>query len=136
MTRLFTIGLALVICTSLGCSGTSSTGGDAAGKSFKLTGPATATTIKQGTTQTVELSLSRDKEFKEDITVKVETPPKGLSASVKQATIKASEDIKPQIEVKADKDAAIGEHTIKITATPAKGTNATTEFKVKVEKGE
>ena len=135
MKRLFTIGLALVICTSLGCSSTSTTGGDAAGKSFKLNGPATATTIKQGTTQTIELSLSRDKEFKEDVTLKAEAP-KGLTATVKQGTVKASEDIKPQIEVKADKDAAIGEHTIKITGTPAKGSNATTEFKVKVEKGE
>ena len=133
MKRVFQVALVLAGCVTLGCSSSATTGGDAAGKSFKITGPTVTPTIKQGTTQTIELSVSRDKEFKEDIALSPEHG-KELTVKLDPSTYKASDDGKVKMEVTVDKEAAIAEHTIKITGKPAKGTASTTDVKIKVEK--
>jgi hypothetical protein len=56
-----------------------------------------------------------------------------VEVKLSKDTIKASEDTKFTMTVTADKTAAIGEHTVKVTATPDGGGKATEgEFKVKV----
>lgn len=90
--------------------------------------------VKQGDTRTLEGgSIDRGSEFKKDVTLKVEAPSK-VDVKLDKDTIKASDgDTKFKITVAPAKDAPLGEHAVKVTATPAGGGDAVTkEFKVKV----
>ena len=134
MKRVFQGTLVLAVCFALGCGGHSTTGGGGdGGATFKIPSPMTATTIKQGATQTIELSVSRDKDFKEDIKLKAD-PPEKVSVKLDPETYKASDNEKVKMEIKVDKEAAIGDHTIKVIGTPTKGKESTTEVKIKVDK--
>jgi len=88
------------------------------------------TTIKQGNSETVKLTLDRGKDFKEGVKLKIETPDK-VKAEYKE-TIAASDPPEITVKLDVDKAAAVGEHTIKVTATPDKGKATSGEFKIKV----
>jgi len=124
------LSLAVVVLTLVGCN--QSEPGGQPGKEFRVSGPTTSTAIKQGTTQTVELSLNRDKNFKQNVQLKADVP-SGLTAKLTPTTVKASDDTKVSLEITADKKAAVGEHTITVTATPEGGTKTTVPVKVKVD---
>jgi hypothetical protein len=102
---------------------------------FKISSPVSALTsdIKQGDSSTYNESLDRDSDFKRDVHLSAAATDKGLSVKLNKDTIKASDDTKFTVQVTAAKDAALGEHVIKVTGTPDGGGNPTTgEFKVKV----
>lgn len=101
---------------------------------FSLKGPATATTIKQGDKQTLEVSLDRGKEFKEAIKLSADAP-KGITADLGKKTIEASDpaELKVTLTVSVDKDAAVGEHVIHVKGTPDKGSPTSVDVKVKVD---
>lgn len=125
------LSLAAIALLFVGGCGQSPTGG-APGKEFRVNGPSTATTVKQDTTQTVELSLSRGNDFKQNVTLTADAPT-GLTAKLKPSAVKASDDGKFSLEITAAKTAAVGEHTITVTATPETGSKTTLPVKVKVE---
>jgi uncharacterized membrane protein len=120
--------VALLIAT--GCN--QSNPGGQQSQEFKVAGPATEPTIKQGTTQTIELSVNRDKNFKETVQLQADNPPEGIKAKLLQSTVKPGDDGKVSLEITAAKNAPPGEHTITVTATPEKGSKATLPVKVKV----
>jgi len=140
MNRIACVVTALALGALVGCN-TSPPGGSppAAGgqrsTSFKLKAPLTSTSIKQGETQTVKLSVDRGKDFKEDVHLKVELMdnPKGIKVEPADPVVKASDKEDLALKVTADKDAAIGEHTIRITGVPETGVAAPVEFKVTVK---
>lgn len=88
------------------------------------------TTIKQGNSETVKLTVSRGKDFKQGVKIKLDTPDK-IKADYK-GTVAASDPEEVQVKLEVAKDAPIGEHTVKVTATPDKGAATSGEFKVKV----
>ena len=134
MKRVFQGVLVLTVCFALGCAGNATTGGGGdGGATFKIPSPTLATTIKQGATQTIELSVNRDKEFKDDIKLKAD-PPEKVSVKLDPETYKASNSEKVKMEIHVDKEAAVGDHTIKVIGTPTKGKESATEVKIKVEK--
>jgi len=123
--------IVLALLVAVGCN-QSNTGGQAS-QEFKIAGPTVAPSIKQGTTQTVELTVNRDTNFKEAVQLKTENPPAGITAKLNHNTVKPGEDGKVSLEITADKTAPVGEHTITVTGTPEKGNKATLPVKVKVE---
>jgi uncharacterized membrane protein len=114
-------------CTKSPEGGTPGTKG-----SFKIVGPATSESIKQGNQDTVKLSLDRGSDFKKDVKLSVNAPDK-LKAELSKSVIKASEGTDFTLTISADKEAAIGDHIVKVTGTPeGGGESATLDVKVKV----
>jgi uncharacterized membrane protein len=126
-------GLAVMIVAVAGCNKSNS--GGLAGEEFKLSAPGMATTIKQGDTQTVTVTVKKDKNFKQDVALKAKAP-EGLTVKLGSAVVKAADDASAEIRVKiaVAKDASVGEHTITVTGTPDKGNPTSVDITVKVDK--
>jgi uncharacterized membrane protein len=138
MHRLAVLCGALALVALIGCN-TSERGGKKdtntkGSETFRLKGPATSTTLKQGETRKVDLTVDRGKDFKRDVTLKADAPT-GLKAEFDHKTVKASDTEKDTMTITAAKNAPVGDHTIKVTATPSEGNAVDIEVKVKVEKG-
>lgn len=133
MTNLLrTAALAVVALAPVACN-TSSQGGNAGTKdSFTVTGPTMSTTVKQGDRQTVKLTLNRGSDFKKDVALAA-TAPTGLKVDLGSKKVAASEPAEVTMTIEATKDAAVGDHVIKVTATPDSGKATDLEVKVKVE---
>lgn len=101
---------------------------------FKLSLPATGTTIKQGEKETVTIGISRGKNFDQDVKLDFSGAPDGVKITPADGTLKASEKDE-KVTIDAAKDAALGDHTITVKGTPAKSGEATTgSFKITVKK--
>ena len=70
---------------------------------------------------------------KEDVKLTFEAP-KGIKVEPNPLTVKASDKEEASVKVTVDKEAALGEHEIKVTGTPAKGKETSVSFKVEVVK--
>jgi hypothetical protein len=128
-----TLGLmALVGCNS------SPPGGSGPGVSkkdtFKIEAPTMSTGLKQGDTKEVKVTISRGKEFKDEVALKFE-PATGLSVDPGSYTMKGDEkDV--TIKVSAAKDAPLGDQTVRVIGTPTAGSSTSVDVKVKVEKSD
>src|SRR5579862_1136882 len=60
-----------------------------ADETFSLSLSSSSTTIKQGETKTITVSVKRGKNFGEDVQLKIEGAPKGVSFDPASPTIKA-----------------------------------------------
>ncbi len=88
-------------------------------------------TIKQGETKTVKIMM--DPEPKYTMPIKLQTDaPKGVRAELQSDSVKATNDSSADLRITADKDASIGEHTIRVTGTGDAASIKPLEFKVKV----
>jgi len=123
----------LVVVT--GCN-VSTTGGTPGGGTFKLKGPETSTTVKHGGTEVVDIKVSEDKNFKEDVTLSAAVDPdgKGVTATLDPTTVEAGDPKTSKLTIKAKDDAADGEYKITVTGKPAKGDATKVEVKVSVPK--
>jgi uncharacterized membrane protein len=131
---LVTLGLvALVGCNS------SPPGGSGSGvpkkATFKIEAPTLSTTLKQGDTKEVKLTLDRGKDFHDDVDLKFDAPT-GLMVDPSTLTVKADDSKDVTVKVSAAKDAPLGDHIIKVTATPKAGTATSVDIKVKVDKSD
>jgi uncharacterized membrane protein len=125
---------ALTAITFAGCQQSSEGGTPGTKANFKLEGPVTGETIKQGEQDTIKLSINRGSDFKKDVKLKAEAPDK-IKAELSKPMIKASEDTEFTMTVSVDKDAPIGDHIVKVTGTPEGGGSPThLDVKVKVDK--
>lgn len=133
--RLLTLPVVALVGLVVGCNKSPEGGTPGTNASFKLSLPtdlAMAKPIKQDTSESFDCSVDRGSDFKKDVKLKVEGPAK-LDVKLSKDTVKASDgDTKFNIIVKADKDAPVGDHVIKVTGTPDGGSPTTGEFKVKV----
>jgi len=137
MQRIMVLGVALVVVGLVGCN-TSERGGKKdentpKKETFTIKAPTLAEKIKQGETHKVELTVSRGKEFKEDVKLSAE-PDDGLTAKLDPETVKPGDSEKVTATITAAKDAPVGDRKIKITGTPDKGSATHVDIKVKVEK--
>lgn len=128
MKRLFAgvavLGLALVV----GCTKETANGKDP----LSLKAPTGATELKQGDKQDVKLAMERGKDFKDEVTVKVEAP-KGITVEP-ESKVMAAADKELALKVAAAADAPEGKQTVTVTATPKGGKAVTTKFDVNVKK--
>jgi uncharacterized membrane protein len=96
-----------------------------------LSGPSGVTSIKQGATQTVPITLERNPKYSGNVKLKLDSP-KGISSSLTSSTIKAADSGEVGLKITADKTAPLGEHIIRISGTPDGGKVSAAEVKVKV----
>jgi uncharacterized membrane protein len=104
-----------------------------ANNTFTLSVPTLSTTLKQGETKTIAISINRGKNFDEDVTVKFADVPKGLTIEPASPTIQHG-DTEAKLTLKAADNAALGDFTIKVTGHPTKGGDASNELKLTVDK--
>jgi uncharacterized membrane protein len=102
-------------------------------ETFTINVPNTSTKLKQGESKSITLSLRRGKNFDEDVVLKFDNLPKGLTIEPSRPEIAKSEE-EVAATVKAAKDAAVGDFTIKVTGEPSRGQPATNTLKVTIEK--
>jgi uncharacterized membrane protein len=100
---------------------------------YSLTMPLLTTRIKQSEDKVVAVGIRRGKNFDEDVTVKFEGAPTGVTIDPATATIKHGEK-ETKVNIKAANDAALGESTIKVTGHADKGQDASNDLKIIVEK--
>jgi len=99
--------------------------------SFTLNVPFWTTSLKQGETRAVTIGISRDKKFDQDVTLKFEGLPKGISVEPARAVIKNGEE-NTKFVIKATDDAAQGDFSVKLTGHPTKGADVAHDFKFTV----
>ena len=121
----------LMAMVSLAGCNKSATGGGAGDQTFKLSVPASTTTIKQGEAQIVKVSVERGAGFKQ--AVKLDTKaPVGLSVEPDGATVNPGDKGDLQLTIRAAKDAALGDQKIMLKGTPDQGEAVELELKVTV----
>lgn len=99
---------------------------------FRLDAPNLETNIKQGEKKTITIGISRGKNFDQDVALTFSEPPKGVKITPAGDLKASAKDV--QVNIEADKDAALGKHTVTVTGTPKTGDKATTELKIEVQK--
>lgn len=100
---------------------------------FSLSVPTFATKIKQGESKAVSVGISRGKNFDEDVALKFDNLPKGVTVEPSDAVIKHG-DKEAKLTFKAADDAALGDFAVKVIGHPEKGGDATNELKLTVQK--
>jgi len=89
------------------------------------------TTIKQGETKTVKITM--DAEPKHLVPVKLHVDaPKGLQTELTSDSLKAADGADTQLRITADKNASIGDHVIRVTGKTDAATVMPVDVKVKV----
>ncbi len=132
MKILITIVLTLAAAVMFGCQSNSSRGGTSLkGEGFRIAAPTFATEIKQGEMKNVNISMTRDDFFKQDVKMQIDAS-KGVNVEPSSFIIKANDIPNMQLMVTADKDAAIGQYRVTVMGTPKVGQSTSTEFNVKV----
>jgi hypothetical protein len=100
---------------------------------FNLKVPTLAVKIKQGEAKEVSIGIKRGKNFDQDVAVKLDGLPTGVTAESAAPTIKSSET-EAKFNIKAADDAALGDFKVKVIGHPSKGDDATNEFKLTIAK--
>jgi uncharacterized membrane protein len=133
MKKLLAVTAAAVLALSpVACSNQSPEGGaPGTNNSFKLTGPTIKPSIKQGDTETVKISISRDKDFRQAVKLDVKAPDK-ITADLDRTTVKDGESTDLNLKVHPAADAPPGDHTITITGKPENGQPTTLQVTVNV----
>jgi len=146
MKRLVAGFVAVGLVALIGCNNSSTPGGPGAGggtpnskpligqadNTFTLSPPTLSTSLKQGEAKNVTIGIKRGKDLDEDVTLKLDGLPNGVTAEPASPMIKHG-DKEVVISLKAADDAALGDHTIKVSGKPTKGTEAMSEFKITVK---
>jgi hypothetical protein len=101
-------------------------------ETFKLHGPELATHVEQGTAKTFKVSISRDSNFKDDVTLKAASPDPKLHVTIEPNILKGSEKKDAEVTVTADGDAKLGKETVHVTGTPQSGNPTTVDVTVDV----
>jgi hypothetical protein len=130
-----------------GCNGKSTPGGPGAtntttgrgtqfgqaDNSFKLSTPTFATKLKQSESKVATISIKRGKNFDQDVALKFEGLPQGVSIDPAGPTLKhGDEEVK--VTVKAADDAAVGDFNVKVVGHPKEGPDASSELKLSISK--
>jgi len=100
---------------------------------FHLSAPFLSTTLEQGDKKEVTISIKRDKNFDQDVTLGFADLPKGVTVDPASPVIKPG-DSEAKLTLKGAADASVGDFTVKVTGRPTKGADATTELKLTVAK--
>lgn len=143
MRILFTNVALGVLLTLLGCNqGTSGGPGATSPPSTKpITGQTEDTfsliipsaQLNQGAAKIVSIGINRGKNFREDVSLKFDGLPTGLTLDPAALLIKHG-DKEAQGTLKAAADAALGDFTVKVIGHPTKGADAINEMKISIAK--
>lgn len=99
---------------------------------FKLSVP--SVTLKQGEEKSETIKISRGTNFTEDVSLKFEGMPTGVTLDPAAPVLKKSET-EVKVTIKAAADAALGSSEVKVIGHPSKGPDdSTNKMTLKVEK--
>lgn len=88
--------------------------------------------VKQGETKNYTVAIGRDSEFTDEVTIKFDNLPKGVTIEPASPVIKSGQS-EAKVVVKAEPDAVIGDsYKLKVTGHPSKGADVTREMSFKV----
>ena len=87
--------------------------------------------LNQGETKAVSVGIKRGKNFSEDVSLKLADLPKGVTLESASVLIRHG-DTDATVALKAARDAALGDFTVKVTGHPTKGADAVAELKISV----
>ena len=130
MKTAFTVAMCLAMAAVFGCNSRQG-GGMSKDEGFKISGPTFTTEVKQGDRQTVTVSLKRDNFFKQGVTLRA-TATSGISVEPSKVLVKANESPDVSFQIKAPRDAALGEYMVHVIATPENGAPTAQDYMVKV----
>lgn len=99
---------------------------------FSLTAPTLSTHVKPGESTTASFSIHRGKDFAEDVAVRFEGIPEGVTIEPPTPVLK-NDDKELKIHIHAAESATPGDSTIHLTAHPTIGADAKVTFKVTVD---
>jgi hypothetical protein len=116
-----------------GASRSTGTGIGTADNTFTLSPPLTGVSIEQGETKTVDIGIKRGTGFDQDVSLKLDNLPKGVTADPSSPMIKKG-DTEAKITLKAAADAAIGDAKVHVVGKPGTGAEASNDFTVTVKK--
>ena len=91
------------------------------------------TYLKQGERKSVAVTIRRNVNFNEEVTLAFGKLPKGLSVDNGSPVIKR-DDTEAHFALTATDDASLGEFSIRIIGHPTKGTDASNDFNITVDK--
>lgn len=101
-------------------------------ETFTLSMPTLSTSLKQGETKAVKISVSRGTDFQDDIDLKFSSIPQGVSLDPANPVLRKSEE-DVSINVSAADNAALGDFEVKVTGHPQNGgPDAQNELKLTV----
>ncbi len=118
--------------TGTGATGTPTNAPHGNRETFELKGPTGTEKVEQGTSVKFKLSISRGKDFKDNVMLKAESPDPKLHVTLEPNEFRGSENKDVEVTVAADPDAKIGEDHVRITGTPQSGNPTTLDVKVDV----
>ena len=138
MFKPFAAAFAVTVLAGIaGCSGngTGTAGGEGGNKKeqFHIEAWHMTIDVKKGQSKETEIAIKRGTDFKDAVSFKFEDNMKGLTFDPAEPRIDSGSTT-VHVKIHADANADAGEHTIKVTGTPAKVGEgvATNMFKVKV----
>jgi hypothetical protein len=136
------MSVVLLASTSLGmvgCSdGTPGGPGVAGGetkdraKTFALNTPSLDTTVDQGGTEQVKVSVNRGRQMDQQITLRFEGLPPGVTVNPDKAEIAPGTN-DATVTVNAAPDAPVGKFTVTVVGEPVQGANAVAKMDIKVQ---
>lgn len=131
MKTLIAVLMTLSMLIVSGCKSTTSPQGGTLpqDKEFTIT-VSTHSTVKQGESIPIVISLNRGAFFKKDVQVEIRS--EGLVVTPVSVLIKASEKPEVQLLITAARETALGKYRVYINATPSAGKTTATEFTVAV----
>lgn len=95
--------------------------------SFKLGVPRLSTPLMQGESTKLTISISREKQFDEDVELAFGELPMGVTLTPMDPVIKKG-DSKAEITISASSEASLGNFSIKVTGHPSMGVDASSEI--------
>jgi len=100
---------------------------------FTISTPTLSTKVQQGETKEATVSISRGKNFDQDVGLKFEGVPQGVTITPASPMVGRG-DKETKVSIMAADDATPGDYTIKVVGHPATGVDATNEMKITVSK--
>lgn len=132
-----------VILAVAGCAqgtpggpGTTGTAGESpvygqADNTFNLSVPIMSSSLQQGEKEEATIGIKRGKNFDEDVALKFENVPKGITIAPANSMIKHG-DSEARITFQAQDGAPLGDYKIKVIGHPTKGSDGHVEFKLSI----
>jgi hypothetical protein len=132
MTRILSAAAAAVLAlTTAACNKSPEGGTPGTNQTFNITTAPGDTNLKPGEEKTIVLTVRRDDNFTQPVTLKADSQSPKIDAKVNKTRMEGS-DREVTLTVKAAVDAPKGQHVIKVTGTPQTGQPTSLDVKVEV----
>ncbi len=101
------------------------------GGTFTLTVSDSSIDLVQGEAKAMSVTINRNDNFQQDVTLEFTGLPKGTSVDPARPTVKHGSS-EAKFTIKADADAAVGDFTFKMVGRPSKGLDSVTDMDLTV----